>query len=206
MRPALVRCFRVAHVVALSAAVSISVGCAVSHSENPPAAGSSRQPSGPTANSPTFAYLEGILATTTPASITLENLRKVEVSPDTQICRRTCEARPSDLQAGDRISTSASVDGQGRLVASWINANGVSGWGLVTGIGPDALVIRLNRGYPGEERVLFVGEQTRLPEPKRSSLTSFERGDLVYFTGTTGIADVHAREVWALLISASGTP
>jgi hypothetical protein len=206
MRPALVRCSRAAHVVVLTAALSISAGCAVSHSENPPASGSSRQLSGPAANSPTSAYLDGILATTTPTSITLESQGQVEVSPDTQVCKRTCQARPSDLRAGDRISTLASVDDQGRRVARWINANGVSGYGLVTGIGSDALVIRLNRGYPGEERVLFVGEQTRLPERNRSSLTSFERGDLVYFTGTTEVADLHAREVWALLISASGTP
>lgn len=146
-------------------------------------------------------YLAGTLLASSENSVTIlidQSSTTLRVSELSQICRRTCEAKIRDLQMGDRIEASAYVD-TGQLVASWIVANGVSGYAILVSVSASTIVVQSDRDT-ALRQTLGITRASKLScdSMPSSCIQSFRPGDRVFFTGTSDTPQTPASVVWIL--------
>lgn len=123
-----------------------------------------------------------------------------------QICRRTCEARISDLKMGDRIEASADVD-TGQPVASWIVANGVSGYATVASVSASTIVVESDRDAALLQTLRIARASKLVCDSLPSScIESFRPGDHVFFTGTADTPLTPASVVWIISLTLLNSP
>lgn len=134
---------------------------------------------------------------------------EVLLTPETQVCRGSCDEQWHALKKGDRIATATYFGSHGARIARWVNANQIFDWGRVKAINGNIITIEpMSQTYYLVERDLEVAPHT-IHHRKRDTIKGSHEGlaidDYVYYTGTADDPDDEVRHIWAMAISRMGS-
>jgi hypothetical protein len=141
-------------------------------------------------------------------------LVEVRLRSDTQICRRTCQARWSDLRIGDRAAAGTYIGENGVRFGRWVNANTMAGWGSITRVAGNVITVFPDMGEyatgatpvkrPGRfEHDLLIEAHTTvyiMNEQRYGPAHDLKVGDYIHYTATAATPNRDVRQVWAMTI------
>jgi hypothetical protein len=134
----------------------------------------------------------------------------IGIAPTTQICVRSCGAAWQDLRIGDQLAVGLLPALTNPLLARWVDADGVAGYGTVTAVQGDSVTIVLTRGYPGSVRTLHIQPSTSVADAGGRTVVgqvgSLQVGNDVYFTGATDAPGPQDTNIWTYRVLQLGKP
>jgi hypothetical protein len=134
----------------------------------------------------------------------------VRLTAQTEICRKSCDAKWSALKVGDRVQVGTYDGPAGARIARWLNANPVVDWGTVSAVQDQTISLTpmAMQSYIQTKRELAIGPSTTFYAAQggssRGHVQGLKVGDAVYFTGTAATPNVATPSVWALTIFQMG--
>jgi len=133
--------------------------------------------------------------------------RRIDIpfNEKTQICRQGCTEHWSDLKPGDRIDTFTDTAGAQGVVAQWVVANQITGYGRIATI-HDATLAGVQTFNDGSQlpREWHILNDTKIRlfngGTEIGQISHLNIGDEIYFTATADDPDVKTSQLWVMSI------